>query len=124
MGECAEYILNGDDCQVCGEYIGEGNGYPRACYGCGGNNAEYGGGKKARQKRRRQRKAQKRREILASANSEGWNKHTEWHWSKSLCGLKFDYWPSGKKAMFNGKVYKNVENVSHLEEALKEGFGK
>ncbi len=34
MGEMAEYILNGDDCQVCGEYIGEGDGYPRSCSSC------------------------------------------------------------------------------------------
>ena len=31
MGEMADYILNGDDCQYCGEYLGEGDGYPQAC---------------------------------------------------------------------------------------------
>lgn len=34
MGEYADYILNGDDCQECGEHIGEGDGYPRSCAGC------------------------------------------------------------------------------------------
>lgn len=34
MGEMAEYMLNGDDCQCCGEYLGEGDGYPRSCDGC------------------------------------------------------------------------------------------
>lgn len=34
MGEQAEYILNGDDCQYCGEYLGEGDGFPRACASC------------------------------------------------------------------------------------------
>lgn len=34
MGEMADYILNGDDCQYCGEYLGEGDGYPRACKSC------------------------------------------------------------------------------------------
>lgn len=34
MGEYAEYILNGDDCQYCGEYLGEGDGYPRSCASC------------------------------------------------------------------------------------------
>jgi hypothetical protein len=34
MGEMAEYMLNGDDCQYCGEYIGDGDGYPRSCASC------------------------------------------------------------------------------------------
>jgi hypothetical protein len=34
MGEMAEYLINGDDCQSCGEYIGKGDGYPRNCKGC------------------------------------------------------------------------------------------
>lgn len=34
MGEMAEYILNGDDCQECGAYIGSGDGFPRSCAGC------------------------------------------------------------------------------------------
>lgn len=34
MGEMAEYIINGDDCQECGEYIGPGDGFPRSCAGC------------------------------------------------------------------------------------------
>ena len=34
MGEISEAILNGDFCQLCGEYIGEGSGFPRTCRGC------------------------------------------------------------------------------------------
>lgn len=34
MGEYADYILNGDDCQICGVYIGEGDGFPRTCKEC------------------------------------------------------------------------------------------
>lgn len=34
MGEYAEYILNGDDCQYCGEHLGNGDGYPRSCRSC------------------------------------------------------------------------------------------
>jgi hypothetical protein len=34
MGEYADYILNGDDCQECGQYIGEGDGFPRTCKAC------------------------------------------------------------------------------------------
>jgi hypothetical protein len=38
MGEYAEYILNGDDCQECGEHIGNGDGFPRSCRGCQSQN--------------------------------------------------------------------------------------
>ena len=31
MGEIAEMMLDGTLCEQCGEYIGEGEGYPRAC---------------------------------------------------------------------------------------------
>lgn len=34
MGEYADYILNGDDCQYCGEYLGAGDGFPRTCSAC------------------------------------------------------------------------------------------
>lgn len=34
MGEMADYILDGDDCQECGEYLGPGDGFPRTCASC------------------------------------------------------------------------------------------
>jgi len=34
MGEMADYMLNGDDCEWCGVYLGEGPGYPRKCSDC------------------------------------------------------------------------------------------
>lgn len=35
MGEMAEYIINGDDCQVCGvPFEDEGEGFPRTCKDC------------------------------------------------------------------------------------------
>lgn len=37
MGQVADALVNGDDCQVCGEYIGEGDGFPQTCSGCGGD---------------------------------------------------------------------------------------
>lgn len=38
MGEMADYMINGDDCQVCGVPLAdEGAGYPRTCTGCGGD---------------------------------------------------------------------------------------
>jgi hypothetical protein len=34
MGEYAEMMLDGMVCQWCGEFLGEGDGYPVACAGC------------------------------------------------------------------------------------------
>jgi len=34
VGEIADSIIEGAFCQVCGEYMGEGDGYPRTCAGC------------------------------------------------------------------------------------------
>ena len=34
MGEITEMILDGILCDCCGEYMGEGDGYPVTCDGC------------------------------------------------------------------------------------------
>lgn len=34
MGDAADAVLEGEDCQVCGEFMGDGDGYPRTCGGC------------------------------------------------------------------------------------------
>lgn len=34
MGEMAEAILDGDFCQVCGVFLGDGMGFPRTCLDC------------------------------------------------------------------------------------------
>jgi len=37
MGDIADAILEGVFCQVCGEYLGEGDGFPSSCAGCAGD---------------------------------------------------------------------------------------
>jgi len=39
MGEIADMMIDGEMCQECGEYLGDGDGYPRTCHGCGGDGA-------------------------------------------------------------------------------------
>lgn len=34
MGEIANAVINGDMCELCGVYLGEGDGYPRLCNDC------------------------------------------------------------------------------------------
>lgn len=60
MGEYADYMLNGDDCQVCGQYMGEGDGFPRTCSGCSGDDEPFISSEKGASLRR-ERNARKRR---------------------------------------------------------------
>lgn len=53
MGEMADYMLNGDDCSTCGEYIGPGDGFERQCSGCAKprqpkKKTDFSGGQKIR----------------------------------------------------------------------------
>ncbi len=34
MGDIADMMLEGVLCQICGEYLGDGDGYPVTCSGC------------------------------------------------------------------------------------------
>lgn len=36
MGEYAEYMINGDDCQECGQTFLKSYGHPMTCTDCGG----------------------------------------------------------------------------------------
>lgn len=40
MGEIAESVLEGEACMYCGEYLGGGDGYPRRCPGCMGQDID------------------------------------------------------------------------------------
>ena len=57
MGEIADMMLEGVLCQICGVYLGEGDGYPMTCPGCS-DEPQHGGpaGKKRKRRRRRKRK--------------------------------------------------------------------
>ena len=113
MGEQADYILNGDDCQVCGEHLGEGDGYPRTCAGCGGvpetNNRNDS--KRRKRKRKKARERQKKAERLAALDSTGWRVCTPVHWQKTIHGQRLDYWPTTKKAMWQGNVYPAIDDM-------------
>ena len=46
----------------------------------------------------------RRKKNLARANSDGWTKHTSYHWSRKLNGKRLDYWPSRNKFQYDGRV--------------------
>lgn len=57
-----------------------------------------------------------RAQFLAEAkmpenNDGGWTEHTEYHWSRDLCGHRLDYWPSRKKYQYRGKVRRGDVNA-------------
>ena len=37
MGECADRMINGEDCQECGQPLLKTHGYPVSCTDCEGN---------------------------------------------------------------------------------------
>lgn len=57
----------------------------------------------------------------AIANDDGgWTKHTEFHWSRLVNGLKLDFWPSRNKFQYRGKVkrgdvHKFIVNTTRKE---------
>jgi len=52
----------------------------------------------------RQIDKERREHNLANANSDGWLKHTDYHWSRFLNGERLDYWPSRNKWQYQGRV--------------------
>lgn len=40
MGEIADSMLDGEYCESCGEYLGEGSGFPARCAACGNDDEE------------------------------------------------------------------------------------
>lgn len=47
---------------------------------------------------------ERKKRNLESASRDGWHIHTEYHWSRTLNGKRLDYWPSGNKFQYGGKV--------------------
>jgi hypothetical protein len=56
---------------------------------------------------REERKA-KRRERLETADDDGWSKHTEHHWYRTVDGHKLDYWPSSNKYQYKNRMYRGA----------------
>lgn len=46
----------------------------------------------------------RKKRNIESASRDGWNLHTEYHWSRELNGKRLDYWPSRNKFQYDGRV--------------------
>lgn len=61
---------------------------------------------------------QHRAEMLAKADTTGWTRHTQWHFSRTFAGERVDWWPSGGKARYKGKMVYGHRRVAELIERL------
>jgi hypothetical protein len=56
--------------------------------------------------------------MLAKANTDGWTQHTPYHYSRLYgpvrAAERVDWWPSGGKAMFRGKMVYGHRRVADL----------
>lgn len=58
--------------------------------------------------------------AAAQAADDGcWLKHTDFHWSRNVQGIRLDYWPSRKKFSFKGKVMRG--DVYDFIKSVNEG---
>lgn len=55
-----------------------------------------------------------RQKMLAQANTEGWTRHTEWHFSRVINGDRIEWWPSGGKAKIKGRMVYGHRKVNSM----------
>lgn len=67
----------------------------------------------------KQRTKEHRAKMLEQADTEGWTAHTEYHFSQVFNGKRMDWWPSGGKAMYDGKMIYGHAKVNALIKKLK-----
>lgn len=67
-------------------------------------------------------KQRHRAEMLSKADTTGWTQNTPWHFSRVFGGRRMEWWPSGGKAMLDGrmiyghrKVNKKIAELAALE---------
>lgn len=67
----------------------------------------------------REAKKIEKEKRLAKADTTGWTKHTDYHFSKIVDGKKLDWWPSTCKAQYNGAMVYGSLTVEKLFKKLK-----
>lgn len=59
-----------------------------------------------------------RAKMLKQADTTGWTKHTDYHYSRMFAGKRFDWWPSGGKGMYEGRMIYGHKKVNSKIAAL------
>ena len=57
--------------------------------------------------------------MLAAANTDGWTRHTEYHYSRIFNGKRVDWWPGSGKAMIDGKMVYGHRKVKTMIQRLE-----
>jgi hypothetical protein len=55
-----------------------------------------------------------RAEMLAKADTSGWTRHTDFHFSRYYGRDRIEWWPSGGKAKFKGRMVYGHRKVNEL----------
>lgn len=130
MGEIADATINGDFCQSCGEFLGEGDGFPRNCEACGGvtDFAEMKEASKRYRQNNRQRAESDFRDAsrLASSNGLKLIRHTDVHYKLVHQDWALEVYPG------NRRIYRQKGNAPYLKlpfewtllEVVKAAIGK
>lgn len=98
MGDIADMMVNGDMCEGCGEWLGEGGGYPRRCSSCGGGPThEVCGGEEEYRGVKRDRVKQAEKDfkgvaLLASRYGFQLLRHSREHYSLRSGAASPDRW--------------------------------
>lgn len=62
-----------------------------------------------------------RAKMLSQADTTGWTRHTDWHFSRMFGSERVDWWPSGGKAKYQGRmVYGHKKVAALLKRLVKE----
>lgn len=64
-----------------------------------------------------------RAKMLEKADTSGWTAHTDYHFSRDFNGERVEWWPSGGKAKYKGKMVYGHKKVNDLIKRLKGGRG-
>jgi hypothetical protein len=68
-----------------------------------------------------ERKRKHREKMLAQANPEGWTQHTPYHWSRTIGGVRIEWWPSGGKAKVGDRmVYGHRKVAAAIDKMLRQ----
>jgi len=59
-----------------------------------------------------------RAKMLAQANTTGWTRHTDYHFSRVFDGVRVEWWPSGGKAKIGDCMVYGHRNVRRAFDKL------
>ena len=59
-----------------------------------------------------------RAKMLEAADTTGWTRHTDYHFSRMFGDERMEWWPSGGKAKYKGRMVYGHKKVNALVDKL------